>query len=239
MKFFIKILLIGFLCCFLGEIHAQNPPRIAKGQKDFYQLLRQAIGKREGVRQPIIKLFPVSSDSLKYFMPSNHGLNAKRWKNSSVTKGWFDFDPFDSTQLSILIDADLLIRGLQDAGFQSGNGGGESDGVAISGQYDGENATINTTVGSFQIEINEFVLSLSDLSGVAPTGAGMGINITTGRTFYVDNFGNWQILVTEPIVVYGTFKTPAEVNIAVPSGGYYLTDPLGVFGCAYCLKRQP
>jgi hypothetical protein len=57
------------------------------------------------------------------------------------------------------------------AGFTSSGGGG-------GGSY----SNVSTNV----------VTAETDLTGIAPTGAKFGINISSGRTFYVDILGNWQ-----------------------------------------------
>ena len=46
--------------------------------------------------------------------------------------------------------------------------------------------------GSYSSVSNNIVTSEIDLTGVAPTGAKIGVNVSSGRTFYVDIAGNWQ-----------------------------------------------
>jgi hypothetical protein len=111
----VKNIILILLLSFGWSLSYAQAPDIGKSRKDVFTLWRQSYSKRAGEALPVLKLYPVSTDSSKYYTRRNSAQEVRN-KNGAVVKGMFDYDPQDSTSLSIMVDAELLGLGLTETG---------------------------------------------------------------------------------------------------------------------------
>jgi len=87
--------------------------------RDFSSMLKDAIGEVDSTKYPVLKLYPVTVTDRTWYDNSRRGVSIKG-ERSPVKKGWFTYDPLDTlnNSFAIKVDADLIAKGLFDAGYE-------------------------------------------------------------------------------------------------------------------------
>lgn len=106
-----------FALVFCAQISSAQVDR--ENSRDFSSMLKDAIGEVDSTKYPVLKLYPVTVTDRTWYDNSRRGVSIIG-ERSPVKKGWFTYDPLDTlnNSFAIKVDADLIAKGLFDAGYE-------------------------------------------------------------------------------------------------------------------------
>lgn len=106
-----------FALVFCAQISSAQVDR--ENSRDFSSMLKDAIGEVDSTKYPVLKLYPVTVTDRTWYDNSRRGVSIIG-ERSPVKKGWFTYDPLDTlnNSFAIKVDADLIAKGLLDAGYE-------------------------------------------------------------------------------------------------------------------------